>query len=128
MDRGGRGWSGSRMRSGVVAVLCAGLARGAAELSRAETVKIADDATDSRVIRTTVSVKVDGKIVTLKTGGMPEPRPLKVDAGFEWLERRLAGTGRDARAFRSVRWMERARSEIVSGEQTSLSRCVRRCS
>jgi hypothetical protein len=112
MDRVADNWRS--LVIGVCVVACLG-----ARSACAEAVKFADDATDGRIIRTVVSVKVDGKIVTLKTGGMPEPRPLKVDAGFEWQERRLAGTGRDAKAFRSVRWIERARSEIVSGEQTS---------
>lgn len=78
-----------------------------------------DDVTDARTYRVTTKVTVTGDVKTQKTGGQVDSRPLKVEATFQFDERRLAGTGRGEKAYRAVRWFESARSEIRNGEQVS---------
>src|SRR5262249_47077410 len=46
---------------------------------------------------------------------------LAVDARFEYGERRLAGTGREAQSLRAIRHYNLAKATIEAGDQTSIS-------
>ena len=85
----------------------------------ADRVDLREDPSESRILKVEVELSVSGKIY-------PEPGPekalkLAVDAGFDYAERRLAGTGRDSLSLRSVRYYEKARATIEAGGQTSNS-------
>ncbi len=84
---------------------------------RAERIELREEATDTRIRNVAVELNVSGKI-------FPEPGPekalkLAVEAHFDYSERRLAGTGRESLALRSIRHYDRARATIEAGEQIS---------
>ena len=89
----------------------------AARLSAADRIELREEATDTRIRSVAVALSVSGKI-------FPEPGPdkalkLAVDGRFEYTERRLAGTGREALSLRSIRHYDQARATIEAGEQIS---------
>jgi hypothetical protein len=86
-------------------------------LRAAERIELREDAADSRIRKVEVELAVSGKL-------FPEPGPdkalkLEVGAAFEYTERRLAGTGREAQALRAIRHYDQARASIQAGDQTS---------
>ncbi len=92
-------------------------AHSAPRLSAAERIELREQATDTQIRKVAVELTVSGKL-------FPEPGPdkalkLAVDAHFDYSERRLAGTGREALSLRSIRHYNRARATIEAGEQLS---------
>jgi hypothetical protein len=86
-------------------------------LTAAERIELREDAADSRIRKVEIELAVNGKL-------FPEPGPekalkLEVEAAFDYTERRLAGTGRDAQALRGIRHYDLARASIQAGGQTS---------
>ncbi|MGE5194249.1 MAG: hypothetical protein ACM3U2_17285, partial [Deltaproteobacteria bacterium] len=91
----------------------------AARLTAAERIELREEAADARIRNVAVELSVNGKL-------FPEPGPdkalkLAVEARFDYAERRLAGTAREAPSLRAVRHYNRARAVIQAGEQTSNS-------
>src|SRR5437773_231671 len=91
----------------------------AAHASAAERIELREDATDARIRGVSVELSVSGKL-------FPEPGPdkalkLAVDAHFEYGERRLAGTDREAPSLRAIRHYNLAKATIEAGDQTSIS-------
>lgn len=86
-------------------------------LAAADRVDLREDAADARIRKVTIALNVNGKL-------FPEPGPekalkLAVDARFEYSERRLAGTGREAQSLRSIRHYDQAKTTIQAGDQYS---------
>jgi hypothetical protein len=103
-------------RSGLVvwlAILHAAVGRAA------ERVALREDVADGRIRNVTVEMNVDGKL-------FPEPGPdkslkLAVEGRFDYAERRLPGTEREAASLRGIRYYKMAKAGIQAGEQTSNS-------
>lgn len=79
--------------------------------------EIKEEPNDSRVFTISARLDVAGKV-------FPQPGPknalkLQVAGQFGYAERRLAGTGRDAEAFRTVRRYDEAKAQIEVGDQPS---------
>jgi hypothetical protein len=110
-----RSVSGLSLRGG----MATGLLLALVAIGEAAPLALRDDVTDGRTYRVTTKVVVTGEVKTQKTGGQVDTRKLNVEAGFQFDERRLPGTGRGEKAYRAVRWIESARSEIRNGEQVS---------
>ncbi len=97
-------------------VLCLGeTTRG--RLPAAERVVLREEAADGQIRKITIDLNVNGKL-------FPEPGPEKalklvVDARFEYSERRLAGTGREAQSLRAIRHYDQAKTSIQAGDQYS---------
>ncbi|MCY2963003.1 MAG: hypothetical protein NT069_05000 [Planctomycetota bacterium] len=83
----------------------------------ADRVNLDDDPTDARVFQVTSTLAVTGKIYPQP--GAESALPLKVDAGFKLLEKRLEGAGRQAQALRSIRYYDQAGASITAGKQVS---------
>ncbi|MEX1096371.1 MAG: hypothetical protein WED34_10000 [Planctomycetales bacterium] len=64
-------------------------------------------------------LRVEGKIEVAVGGGQTATHPLAVEAELRYLERRISGTGRDARTLRSLRQYSQAVSKIVVDKETS---------
>ncbi|MEX0717369.1 MAG: hypothetical protein WD066_12315, partial [Planctomycetaceae bacterium] len=88
----------------------------------AEPVTLAEPAESGRVFEVRSELSVEGKIEVALGGGRSETHPLDVEADLRYLERRLSGTGRDARTLRSLRQYTRAGSKIVVDKETSFYR------
>jgi hypothetical protein len=91
----------------------------AVHASAAERIVLREEASDARIRSVSVELSVNGKL-------FPEPGPekalkLSVDARFEYGERRLAGTGREAPSLRAIRHYDLAKATIEAGDQTSIS-------
>ena len=101
-------------------VICIGLAAGfAGRASAAERFELREEPADARVRYVAVELSVNGKL-------FPEPGPdkaikLAVEARFEYGERRLEGTGREAQSLRAIRHYNLAKATIEAGDQTSIS-------
>jgi len=89
-----------------------------APLARAaERAELREDPADLRIRAVTADLNVSGKL-------FPEPGPdkalkLQVEARFEYAERRLTGTGREAQSLRCVRYYDQARASIQADNQIS---------
>lgn len=84
-------------------------------LPAADRFELVEPADDSRVFATTVDLQASGRLFT--TGGAENALKLTVAGRFEFDERRVAGTGRDALSLRSVRHYRVARGSIDAGGQ-----------
>jgi len=85
--------------------------------SAAERFELKEPAGDSRTFKVTVGLDVSGKL-----HAPPDPKkplPLTVAAHFEFEERRLAGTGREAQSLRALRNYDQASATIHAGDQES---------
>ena len=105
----------ARLAALTTAVWLAGAMNGV--LPAAERIELREEAGDARIRKVAVELEVSGKI-------FPEPGPdkalkLAVEGAFEYTERRLAGTGREAQALRAIRHYDQARASIQAGNQTS---------
>src|SRR5262245_47138943 len=60
--------------------------------------------TDKRVFNVKWRLEVNGKLETALQGGKAQGHDLSVSAAFDYRERRLSGTGRDAKTLRSLRY------------------------
>ena len=80
-------------------------------------IRLSEDALDSATYVVAASVEVEGKLYPQP--GEKSAIPLKVEAGFRTLEKRLAGTGRQAMALRSIRYYQQAGASIRAGAQVS---------
>lgn len=92
-------------------------AQPAAHLAAADRMELREEVSDARIRNVAVELSVSGKI-------FPEPGPdkalkLAVDARFDYTERRLPGTGREARSLRTIRHYDQARATIQAGDQIS---------
>ncbi len=65
---------------------------------------------------------VEGRLETAAGGGKAVALTLNVEATLKYRERRLAGTGRDAEALRSLRFYDQATAKIDVQKQSSSSR------
>src|SRR5437868_4317802 len=86
-------------------------------LAAAERIDLREEVGDLRIRKVTVELEVSGKI-------FPEPGPdkalkLAVEGAFEYTERRLPGTGREAEALRAIRHYDQAGAPSRAGDQTS---------
>jgi hypothetical protein len=88
----------------------------------AEAYSLAEKADDTRVVSVKTRMTVDGQLHTARGDGKATALPLKVEATLNFRERRLAGTGRDAVAFRALRHYDEAEAKIVVGGQASSAR------
>jgi hypothetical protein len=79
-----------------------------------------EPAADDRVFEVEHRLEVKGTLETALQGGKAQAHPLSVSAGFDYRERRLTGTGRDAEAFRSIRSYDLAKAAFqVDKEEMS---------
>lgn len=85
----------------------------------AEAVRLAEDRDAARVLRTTVALEVDGKLITPKLGGENSLK-LEVRANHEFRARSLPPAGRDEAALRSLRRYDEAEARIaVEGNRST---------
>jgi len=85
----------------------------------AEKYEFQEPAQDSRTFNVDSTIKVKGQLETAIKSGQARSLELDVDGKLQYLERRLPGTGRDAEAFRSLRYYETATATIdVQGQKT----------
>lgn len=113
----------NRLRWQSIVLILIGLSVGRPELSEAAgPYRLDDDASDSRVVQTTGTIKVTGKLQTLVGKNQAIPLTLDVDAGVKFRERRLPPAGRDAAALRSLRYYDEARADVKVNQQTTLTR------
>lgn len=85
----------------------------------AETYKFSEPVKDTRTFNVNSTIKVEGQLETAIKSGKARSLKLDVKGKLQYLERRLPGTGRDAGAFRSLRYYESATAEIdVQGQKT----------
>ncbi|WP_417384337.1 hypothetical protein [Gimesia sp.] len=85
----------------------------------AETYEFREPVQDARTFNVNSTVRVKGQLETAIKTGQARSLELDVDGKFQYLERRLPGTGRDAEAFRSLRYYEAATATIdVQGQKT----------
>jgi hypothetical protein len=80
-------------------------------------VELTDQAKDEQVYRVKVGLSVDGRLYPQP--GADKALPLKVNATLHYLERRLAGTGREAQSLRAARYYQKASASIEAGIQVS---------
>ncbi len=115
--------SNAALHSSIVKLNClclvfAGLLCSATTVS-AETYEFKEPAQDSRTFKVKSSISVKGQLETAVDAAKARSLTLDVDGKLEYLERRLPGTGRDAEAFRSLRYYETATATIdVQGQKT----------
>lgn len=88
----------------------------------AEPVSLAEPPENGRVFDVRAELRVEGKLEVATGPGRTATLPIEVDAQANYLERRLSGTGRDARTLRSLRQYSRAESKIVVDKETSFYR------
>ncbi|HAW28712.1 MAG TPA: hypothetical protein DCY03_11425, partial [Planctomycetaceae bacterium] len=87
--------------------------------SFAEPYEFREPVQDARTFNVNSTVRVKGQLETAIKTGQARSLALDVDGKFQYLERRLPGTGRDAEAFRSLRYYEAATATIdVQGQKT----------
>ncbi len=106
-----------QLRLGMVIMFAWLAATGAARSLAADRIVLREEVSDSRIRSVAVELSVTGRL-------FPEPGPekslkLAVEARFDYTERRLPGTGREARALHAVRRYEQARATIQAGNQIS---------
>lgn len=87
----------------------------------ADAVRLAEAGEETRAFSTTVSLEVDGKLVTRALGEKTNALDLEVRARHEFRARRLPPAGRDARALREVRHYDAAEARVVVAKNTSTS-------
>jgi len=104
---------GSRLR---IALCVAISVLSGALLQAADGVRMKEDATDGRVFKVTVNLQLSGQLQVPGKPGQLQPVNLAGNAKFQYFERRLPGTGRDAESFRTVRYYEQAQAEIKTGD------------
>lgn len=100
-----------------VALIIAAWLTVASSASAAERAEMKEEATDGRVFKVGVQLSVAGKVYA-----QPGPdKALKLQAAgqFNYQERRLAGTGRDAESLRTIRYYDKAAAAIQAGDQNS---------
>ena len=90
--------------------------------SAADRISLKEDVTDARTFQLQSDVLVSGQVYTKNQDGKSTGQTLKVKGRYEFLERRLSGIGRDARAYRSVRLYDKGQAEITVGQQASQSK------
>lgn len=71
-------------------------------------------------VKTSLTVK--GVLKTPQSGGKYSELPLDVSAEFDYLERRLSGTGRNARALRSLRYYRKIAAKISVQDRITSAR------
>lgn len=87
--------------------------------AQAKTYEIKEPTNDSRTYNINSTIKVDGQLETAIKTGKARSLKLDVDGELQYLERKLPGTGRDAKALRSLRYYELATAKIdVQGQKT----------
>ncbi|QDT90578.1 hypothetical protein [Gimesia algae] len=85
----------------------------------AESYEFREPVQDARTFNVDSTIRVKGQLETAIKTGQARSLELDVDGKFQYLERRLPGTGRDAEAFRSLRYYEAATATIdVQGQKT----------
>lgn len=85
----------------------------------AESYEFKEPVQDARTFNVDSTIRVKGQLETAIKTGQARSLKLDVDGKFQYLERRLPGTGRDAEAFRSLRYYEAATATIdVQGQKT----------
>ncbi len=109
--------------SSIVKFFCLGLTTAcllfSAQAVSAETYELQESAQTPRTFKVKSTIKVKGQLETAVNAAKARSLELDVDGKLEYLEQRLPGTGRDAEAFRSVRFYETATATIdVQGQKT----------
>ncbi len=94
----------------------------AAPLAAAERFDLREPPTDARVFRVAARLDVAGQLQTDAGAGKAVALKLSVAGRFTYLERRLAGGGRDAEALRNVRFYEQTQADIREGDLNSALR------
>lgn len=115
--------SNAALPSSIVKLICLSLTGACLLLTTtavsAETYEFKEPAQDSRTFKVKSSISVKGQLETAVDAAKARSLTLDVDGKLEYLERRLPGTGRDAEAFRSLRYYETATATIdVQGQKT----------
>lgn len=91
-------------------------------LSAADSYELAEPATDSRVFRVETRVLIEGKQEFAVGKDKSAKQNLKVDAPFQYLERRITGAGRGPLSLRSIRYYTDCEAKITSGDRKTSSR------
>lgn len=84
-------------------------------------VELKEESTDSRTFQVTGGLEAKGKVYTRTSDGKASPRGMNVSYKFDYLERRLAGIGREAQSLRTIRNYEKAKAQIAIGEQVTFA-------
>jgi len=85
----------------------------------AEKFALAEKSTDERTLSIALELQVDGQLQTSIGGGKALGLKLSADAQFRFHERRLPGTGRDAKTLRSIRLYDSAAATIKVNDQST---------
>ena len=85
----------------------------------AETYSLEEKPTDERTFSVASQLQVKGQLQTSIGGGKAIGLKLRADAGFQFRERRLTGTGRDAQSLRSIRYYDTAAATIKVNDQST---------
>lgn len=83
-------------------------------------VEITEQTTD-RAMTTQIAVTVKGKLFTPQQGDAKISLPIELKAESRFVERRLPSAGREERAYRSIRLMDRTIADIKIGDETTRS-------
>ena len=109
---------GQRLERTLNWVAAVGLLAGlGSAVSAAERFELKEPPDKLRTFKVTTGLDVTGNL-----HAPPDPKkplPLKVEAHFDFEERRLAGTGRDAQSLRALRNYDEASATIHAGDQES---------
>src|SRR5262245_17760679 len=81
--------------------------------------EIEESPADKRVFHVETRLEVNGTLETALQGGKAQGHELSVNATLDYRERRLSGTGRDAKALRSLRRYDQAKVVIKIDDQTT---------
>lgn len=94
----------------------------ASSICSAEKILLTEPATDARVFSVKAKLSVTGHLKTPQGNNTFHELPLNVAAQLNYLEKRLTGTGRNAKALRSIRSYEQADVTITVQTQITASR------
>jgi hypothetical protein len=94
----------------------------APSICSAEKILLAEPATDARVFSVKAKLALKGHLKTPQGNNKFHELPLNVTAQLNYLEKRLTGTGRNAKILRSIRSYEKADATITVQKQITASR------
>ncbi|MCH7989358.1 MAG: hypothetical protein IID46_09455, partial [Planctomycetes bacterium] len=94
----------------------------APSICSAEKIMLTESATDARVFSVKAKLTVTGHLKTPQGDNTFHELPLNVAAQLNYLEKRLTGTGRNAKALRSLRSYQHADATITVQKQITASR------
>ena len=87
-----------------------------------QTVRLEESPADSRIFRVRQSMKLSGTLSTPITGGKTIPLKMTASAEQSFRSRRIPGLGRDAKAYRSLRYYDAAEMKVTVNKEDNRNR------